>query len=623
MIRSYSFIVLSLLLPLIFFKPIYSVASAESIKAHENLYYPLQVGNKWEYETAIFSGEQEQIKRSSIIITKKSEKQGGQIEYYKQDNKLFLLKTDKGIVTPRGTYVLKYPLMDGSEWVSGPDSYDQRYSRVKVLNTPVSIKGNTYEDCIEVVTLSDFHAISRNRSVVYIAFENKEIFCRNTGLVIVENYDIYKETGEKKLVSRSQLVHFSTENVVPSEQIDPQPLKSKKLIEFRDSFRFPTKKFLHPLISPDNKWLVYHRTDTLWKEFYYTEIGKSDEKYVPLPPLKDNCKYDIVGVSKIWSPDGKYLAFSVDTDCDDFIVWLDFSDTKPQIVEILETGRNGVFTWTHTGVFVYLDEFGNIIKKKPGGKPEKVVYFRSSYSQRGGTDNFQVSKNNVVIYRTRIYGNRKRPNYSYSDIYLSSLDESSHSAKKVVSAEYLSRVTVSPNGRFAFLQFNYFNRDGKESGESKIVDLTTGDRIVNLPMIKASAWSPDGNKLAFLEKTLPEKRKDDPSKAVWWNPHFYIYDLITGKTKDYGYGVADKFSWSPIGKHILYSMKYDHPSLGVYKPGIFIMRISDGKDIGRLSKISASGAPYISPSGKYIVWDALNNDTFFIVENPYIKEMGF
>ena len=98
--------------------------------------------------------------------------------------------------------------------------------------------------------------------------------------------------------------------------------------------------------------------------------------------------------------------------------------------------------------------------------------------------------------------------------------------------------------------------------------------------------------------------------------------LITAKTKDYGYGVSDDFSWSPNGKHILYSMKYVHPSLGMYKPGIFIMRISDGKDIGRLSKISASDPPYISPSGKCIVWDALNNDTFFIIENPYINEMG-
>jgi dipeptidyl aminopeptidase/acylaminoacyl peptidase len=337
--------------------------------------------------------------------------------------------------------------------------------------------------------------------------------------------------------------------------------------------------------------------------------------------LKDNCKYEVVGGQKRWSPDGKILAFSIDANCDDFIIWLDFSDKSPQIVEVLKTGSNGVFTWSHTGVFIYLDEFGNIIKKNPGGKPEKVVYFRSSYSQRGGTDNFQVSKNNVVLYKTGPNRYGKQPNYS--DIYLSSLDTSTHSAEKVVSAEYLGRVILSPNGRFALLQFNYFNRDGKESGESKIVDLTTGEMIVNLPMIKASAWSPDGNMLAFLEKTSPEKRKDDPSKVVWWNPHFYIYDLTTGQTKDYGYGVSDIFSWSPNGKHILYSMKYDHPSLGIYKPGIFIMSISDGKDIGRLSKISASDEPYISPSGKYIVWDVLNDDTFFVVENPYVKEMGF
>ena len=53
-----------------------------------NLYYPLQVGNNWEYETKILINEAEQIQHSSIIIESKTEKQNGHIEYYKQGNKL-------------------------------------------------------------------------------------------------------------------------------------------------------------------------------------------------------------------------------------------------------------------------------------------------------------------------------------------------------------------------------------------------------------------------------------------------------------------------------------------------------------------------------------------------------
>jgi hypothetical protein len=93
-------------------------------------------------------------------------------------------------------------------------------------------------------------------------------------------------------------------------------------------------------------------------------------------------------------------------------------------------------------------------------------------------------------------------------------------------------------------------------------------------------------------------------------------DIKTIQVRDYGFEVDDHFNWTPDGNHIIYSMKCIHPSLGAYENGIFIMRVSDGKEIAKVSAISASDSPSISLSGKYIMWQDWDNETFFIVKNP-------
>jgi len=49
------------------------------------------------------------------------------------------------------------------------------------------------------------------------------------------------------------------------------------------------------------------------------------------------------------------------------------------------------------------------------------------------------------------------------------------------------------------------------------------------------------------------------------------------------------------------------------------MRLSDGKNVGRLTAINVypNSEIYISPSYKYIIWQGLNIDSFFIVESPF------
>jgi hypothetical protein len=68
-------------------------------------------------------------------------------------------------------------------------------------------------------------------------------------------------------------------------------------------------------------------------------------------------------------------------------------------------------------------------------------------------------------------------------------------------------------------------------------------------------------------------------------------------------------------------MKCVHESGVVYEHGIFVVRISDGKEVAKLSSISSIPAPMMSRPGKYIIWQGSDMwegpvDAFFVVRNP-------
>jgi Tol biopolymer transport system component len=143
-------------------------------------------------------------------------------------------------------------------------------------------------------------------------------------------------------------------------QISPENIIS---IDPKQSFGFPKKKFLHPLVSPDDKWVVYHRTDLLWwrmkfsdyllgrvkdvvwKKIFYSKVGRSDKKVIPLPSLQRGNRYRFVGTHKQWSPDGKILAYSteVESGSGGGIVLVDFSKIKPVIIETLPSASYAKF----------------------------------------------------------------------------------------------------------------------------------------------------------------------------------------------------------------------------------------------------------------------------------------
>lgn len=378
------------------------------------------------------------------------------------------------------------------------------------------------------------------------------------------------------------------------------------LIDVTGSFRYPTKRFLNPSVSPDDKWLIYNKLETSRKELSYTRLGRHDGDAVPFYPPGSKQKMDRVGENREWSPDGSILAISGLIKDGARTILVDFSGEKPQFIESFKSkSHNGQYRWTRDGALIYLDEYANIMKKRPGKKPERVVSFRSSHSATGGTDGFDLAPNGVLIYRS---GKR---------IYSTDLTKPGPPSL-IFTGEDLYGMTISPNGGYALL---FSSKEVKRNSRISIIDLESHERIDIPQKVLRAAWSPDGTKVAYAEYTSPEKDKSDPEKVVWDNPHFYIIDLTTKRTRDYNYGVSKDFSWTPDGEHIIYSTKSPHPYLKFYENGIFIIRISDGNEIGRVNKINANSPPVISPSGKYIIWKGFNMDTFFVSSNPLPSEM--
>lgn len=576
-------------------------------------YYPLQIGNEWEFEQHFYGKQIKTPQRSRIIITSKVDIGYGNILYKVQDDKKFLIKNKEGIVTPMGFYLLKYPLTLGEEWVfAGSPHVGPMLFRIENMGFSINIKGKTYKNCLRVIIKTDLRKLMFRDQLPEVTYESQYVYAPNVGPVLVESFEVMK-SGEKRLVSRKELITFKTKQPVTKES--SPPTKPEKLVDKMVAFKFPQRGFGGPLLSPDEKWLIYRKD--FEQTIYYTKRERSDQKIVPLFPKNEKYKIESVGTYRKWSPDGKTLAFTVGISPATRLVLVDFSGKKPHCIESFEM-QNGQFAWIQKNLLVYIDNFGNIMKKSPGKKPERVVFFRSSYSGRIQTAyELQVASNGTLVYRIKRSGKERTWN---NDIFLTNL-ETPHSRTLIFSGIHVLGMNLSPNGRYVLVSFRHWNTDGKEEGKETLIDLSDKKDMLTLPLLKRAIWSPDGTKLAFLEKKHAQKDTHDPSKTKWTNPHFFTLDLTTGQKRDYGLGWRD-FNWTPDGNHIIYSMKYAHESRTEYKMGVFIMRVSDGKEIGQLTKVSANPAPVMSGSGKYIVWEALSGSTFFIAENPFQSEMN-
>lgn len=438
--------------------------------------------------------------------------------------------------------------------------------------------------------------------------------------------------------------------------VKPLPNNEKPhLVEVEEAFGYPKNSFLHPQLSPDDKWLLYHRTDIdwsrqkisdalfgrvrdiVWKKIFYTRLGRTDKKEVPLPPLKTGSRYRLVGLFKKWSPDGRYLAYSVDVDSDigeggDRIVLVDFSGEKPTLIESFESsGLPSVFVLSDRLTFdelLYVNaKRSHLMKRKIGEGSKIAVDFFSGIPEKGRVLDYQLASNGTIVYSSNFGGNYLIYRTSLANpavkTLLSAPIRRTRYANEIKSKpafqgdDFTEKFDLSPNGRYLAIYLQQLS--GSTKRRVKLIDLSALRVIDELGMqgYTRVGWSPDGTKLGFAEDTTVQPDPNDPTLLIWPNPHFFILDLFTGKRTDFGVGVSNKFSWTPDGRYIIYSDKIIGKKAVVYQTGIFIMRADDGKQIGQLTRISADRAPYISPSLKYVVWKGINMNRIFVAENPF------
>ncbi len=433
--------------------------------------------------------------------------------------------------------------------------------------------------------------------VLFLAFSVSSPFSKDFTTEIFYPFKIGNESTYRRGFSDHQ----------KREAANSKVFTAPKQIGIDKSFRFPEKGLHSPSLSPDEKWLVYRKIsffskleplvppslDTTWKKMYYSKIGKKQKIALPLPQKELND----VGYRIEWSQDGRFLALSAQIDDNRSIILIDFSGSKPRLLEYFEAEE--IFHWTAENVLLYSHGSGNIMKKVPGMDPGKAV----SLGKGQRAFDFQIADNGTVLF---ILGSS--PSWK---IYKTNLQNPEHRTL-VFESEVTPEFIISGDGQFALISTRKLEKP--DYWVAKLYDLNTNVIILELETnIRKARFSPDGSKLAYREIPEPSKRK--------FPPHFFVLDLKTKHAHDYGYGIQFDFNWTPDGNHIIHSMKCTHESGVVYQHGIFVVQISDGKEVAKLSSISSIPAPTMSRSGKYIIWQGSDMwegpvDAFFVVRNP-------
>ena len=545
-------------------------------------YYPLAAGDVREFRNAYREKDERLADRSEQRIAQQiNDSKTGNVEFKNEKGKTVAWRTPEGITTARGGLLLKFPVRSGEAWSSGEEKYDERVNRVEEDGLSVTVNGQQYRDCIKVSSASQFHALARKERGGYYSFESYVTYCPNVGPVLMESYEISREGG-RTWTGRSELVSFKRgQNVAADVTADAA------FIEAGRSFLFPKKGYLHPALSPNEKWIVYQMTNN-FDELYYSSTSNFQEQRVPLDAARNaSTRRNVGGAS--WSPDGSLLAVSVGDDSGQDIALVDFSSSEPKLTDRFRS-NGSTPAWTADATLLYLDELGNIMRKVRSSTAEVIVPLRKSFAEAGGAERIFADRQGTILYTIRGTGSR--------GIYRIPIGSRSMPAR-FAAEETVIYAIMSPDGIHVFL---------KSAEKSAIMDHRNGEMVTRLPGVEYAAWSPEGKRLAYLE-ARPKKVSDK-------NPRFKIFDLRTKETKDLGITVEQYFSWTPDGNHIIYSAKFGNESLLIVENGVFIMQANDGKEIARLTKISANDNPVISSSGTLVLWPALNMDTFFLVKNP-------
>ena len=379
--------------------------------------------------------------------------------------------------------------------------------------------------------------------------------------------------------------------LIPSPPEQPQKTTGEANTEY--PFRFPEKGNIRPMLSPDGRWIVFQEAGDPTSGWFYTEVGKEEKN--PLPLAKKKVPGKVIPGLACWSREGKTLALLARIDDLEQVVLVSFAGSAPRFIASIPDADIGYPVWLESGEFLYLASApGRIMVASSKGKVRTLTSHVGGPSDRG-LFYFQATPRGDVLY----LGGDSLALLKFGDSGRIKVTEVYHTPEPLT-------FSFSPNGRFALLDGGSAHqgqvllldlaasqmKESLELGKNLQLEMKDAKVIMTLPQPAQSEWSPDGARLACLEKG-PQGR-------------FFILDAASGARKELSDAV-DNFAWMPDGRRILFSTS------STADPGLFVMSAEDGTIIGKLSSTAAGDPPGLSADGKVIVWQARGAEAFFVL----------
>jgi len=298
-------------------------------------YFPLEIGNMWEYKSVSYRTNEKHERTVQKKIEEKVINEDGSVTFY-SNNKPYIYKYNDSIVAENGIILMKLPLVHGARWQSKGSRSMDKILFLKDAGFRFDLNGTSYMNCIRIVSKTDYHALSKGDSVQYTAFESQSVYAPDVGLLQTDVYEILKDNGKRTHIYNKKLVSFKTNQ--PVSHAEKRKPAEGNFVRRVNSFRFPETQFIHPYLSPNEKWLIYFKSNTIWEELYYTETNKAEKNILPVFPQNADQKKErnTIGGRK-WSPDGNTLAVEIELGYDEHISLIDFSTGTPELIELAMT----------------------------------------------------------------------------------------------------------------------------------------------------------------------------------------------------------------------------------------------------------------------------------------------
>ncbi|KQS27847.1 S9 family peptidase [Dyadobacter sp. Leaf189] len=313
--------------------------------------------------------------------------------------------------------------------------------------------------------------------------------------------------------------------MIPTEKASPQGLVIADLCKIR--------KAGTPLLSPDNRYLVYH-------------LGladfDADSRYdeIILMPLEGETKKSIArGTAHAWSPDGTALLYETE-------------DGALHIYDVANTNSRFLVQRYESSYFINHLALNNCIWSPDG----KYVAYVSADVSVTETETPAVRVFDDLLYKSK--GGRGRPTFADqagTHIYLI---PAAGGAPELVTPGSCNEhsITWSPDSQhIAFVSNRTERPDDIQQSEIWMVDINT-KAITQLTDSKGlgyqPAWSPDGNYIAFLATSEAIGTNDSPAEDT----HIALVSANGGASNYISKSLdrrIEHIRWHPSGRHIYFT----------------------------------------------------------------------